>query len=101
MAALAEDFFANKLAPLIKSQPLTEAGTADGLTVVVGKTFDEAVVRNWQKDILLEFYAPACGQCLKFAPIYEQVLAPTTPPFAAVLDPFVSKPKVGGCGSRR
>lgn len=39
---------------------------------MVGKTFDE-LVKNSDKDVLVEFYAPWCGHCKQLAPIYDAV----------------------------
>lgn len=42
--------------PYIKSEPVPE-GTANGVTVAVGKTFDSVVLDD-SKDVFIEFYAP-------------------------------------------
>jgi len=42
--------------------------------VVVGKNFNE-IVRDTTKDVLIEFYAPWCGHCKKFAPVWEELAA--------------------------
>ncbi|ETI21741.1 hypothetical protein G647_08088 [Cladophialophora carrionii CBS 160.54] len=61
------------IAAEIKSQPVPEA--QDGpVTIVVGQTFDELVLRN-QADVLLYYYAPWCSHCKKFSPVYEQFAA--------------------------
>jgi len=39
--------------------------------VVVGHTFEQLVSRSG-KDTLIEFYAPWCGHCQKFEPVYEK-----------------------------
>jgi len=45
----------------------------DGLVVpLIGTTFKE-VVYDTTKDVLVEFYAPWCGHCKKFAPEYEKL----------------------------
>ncbi|KAJ1687660.1 hypothetical protein LUZ63_019050 [Rhynchospora breviuscula] len=42
------------------------------VVVLTSETFVE-VVLDETKDVLVEFYAPWCGHCKKFAPIYEKV----------------------------
>jgi len=45
----------------------------DGLVVpLIGNTFKE-VVYDTTKNVLVEFYAPWCGHCKKFAPEYEKL----------------------------
>lgn len=58
VAAFVKDFVAGKIKPSIKSQ---KAPTQDGpVFVLVADEFDQ--VTNGDKDILVEFYAPWCGQ---------------------------------------
>jgi protein disulfide isomerase len=64
--------FADSLKPTIRSTEAPEEHTKDGLTTVVGTTFDDLVI-NSGKDVLIEFYAPWCGHCKKLQPTYEQV----------------------------
>lgn len=63
---------ADTLAPTIRSSEAPEEHTKDGLTTVVGSTFNDLVI-NSGKDVLIEFYAPWCGHCKKLQPTYEQV----------------------------
>jgi len=59
------------IAPHFKSQEAPESN--DGpVTVVVGTTFDELVIKN-DKDVLVEFYAPWCGHCKHLEPIYTEL----------------------------
>eukprot|EP01012_Entosiphon_sulcatum_P025992 TRINITY_DN3138_c0_g1_i1.p1 TRINITY_DN3138_c0_g1~~TRINITY_DN3138_c0_g1_i1.p1 ORF type:complete len:508 (+),score=117.04 TRINITY_DN3138_c0_g1_i1:47-1525(+) len=68
-----EDFLAQKLIQVFKSQPLSEAVTTSGLTVLTGQTFTRDVTENTNRDILIEFYAPWCGHCKQLAPEYEKL----------------------------
>lgn len=52
--------------------PSGEEAKADGVTVVVGKNFDD-VVKSATHDVLLEAYAPWCGHCQKLAPTYAKL----------------------------
>ncbi|CAH8336017.1 unnamed protein product [Eruca vesicaria subsp. sativa] len=92
---LAEDFLADKLKPFYKSDPvpenvsLTTSVTChiilishtslynqtqnDGdVKIIVGNNFDE-IVLDESKDVLLEIYAPWCGYCQSFEPIYNKL----------------------------
>jgi len=65
---LAEAIVAGTATPSIKSQPVPESN--DGpVTVVVADTFDK-IVKDAEKDVLIELYAPWCGFCQKLEPIY-------------------------------
>ncbi|XP_010427228.1 PREDICTED: protein disulfide isomerase-like 1-3 isoform X1 [Camelina sativa] len=68
---LAEDFLADKLKPFYKSDPLPENNDGD-VKIIVGNNFDE-IVLDESKDVLLEIYAPWCGYCQSFEPIYNKL----------------------------
>ncbi len=55
-----------------KSAAVPEEPLDEGVTVVVGTTF-ESIVQNPKKDVLLEIYAPWCGHCKTLAPIYAKL----------------------------
>ncbi|GAX73180.1 hypothetical protein CEUSTIGMA_g633.t1 [Chlamydomonas eustigma] len=55
-----------------KSAPIPEEPEDGGVTVVVGKNFDD-IVMDPSKDVLLEVYAPWCGHCKKLEPIYKKL----------------------------
>ncbi|KFK34745.1 hypothetical protein AALP_AA5G187700 [Arabis alpina] len=68
---LAEDFLADKLKPFYKSDPVPENNDGD-VKIVVGNNFDE-IVLDESRDVLLEIYAPWCGYCQSFEPIYNKL----------------------------
>eukprot|EP00798_Chlamydomonas_sp_ICE-L_P013196 gene13196-19030_t len=55
-----------------KSAAIPEDPLEDGVSVVVGKSF-ENIVLDRTKDVLLEVYAPWCGHCKKLTPIYAKL----------------------------
>ncbi|KAG7671716.1 hypothetical protein Ndes2526B_g07391 [Nannochloris sp. 'desiccata'] len=55
-----------------KSAAVPEEPLDEGVTVVVGSTFD-SIVKDPKKDVLLEVYAPWCGHCKSLAPIYVKL----------------------------
>ena len=54
------------------TEPVPEEPLEEGVTVVVGSTF-ESIVKDPTKDVLLEVYAPWCGHCKALAPIYVKL----------------------------
>jgi protein disulfide-isomerase A1 len=68
----ATDLLAGKLEPEYKSAPIPDEPKDGGVTVVVGKNFDE-IVKDAKKDVLLEVYAPWCGHCKQLDPIYKKL----------------------------
>eukprot|EP00878_Enallax_costatus_P024577 GHUV01026234.1.p1 GENE.GHUV01026234.1~~GHUV01026234.1.p1 ORF type:complete len:217 (-),score=82.77 GHUV01026234.1:345-917(-) len=70
--AFAEAVLDGSAQPEYKSAPIPEEPTDGGVTVVVGKNFDE-IVKAKAKDILLEVYAPWCGHCKALDPVYKKL----------------------------
>ena len=64
------DFKAGSLKPHLKSEDIPEPATVDGLTVLVGKSWDD-VVKDASKDVLVKYYAPWCGHCKALAPVWD------------------------------
>lgn len=64
-----DDYAANKLSPIYKSDPIPETNDKP-VKVVVGKSFKD-IVFDETKDVLVKFYAPWCGHCKSMAPIYD------------------------------
>lgn len=62
MTKFASGILDGSVKPEVKSAEIPAEATEDGVTVVVGKSFD-AVCKDEAKDVLLEVYAPWCGHC--------------------------------------
>jgi protein disulfide-isomerase A1 len=72
IAKFVQDFKDGKLSPHLKSEPIPEPATIDGLTVLVGKSWDD-VVKDPTKDVLVKYYAPWCGHCKALAPVWDSM----------------------------
>lgn len=57
-------FSEGKVEPTIKSEPVPDQKTQDAsaVTILVAHNFNE-LVRDNEKDVLVEYYAPWCGHC--------------------------------------
>ena len=66
------DFKEDKLSPYLKSDEAPDIMTNDGLTVVVGDTFDY-VVNDDVRDIFVKYYAPWCSHCIALAPVWSEL----------------------------
>lgn len=66
------DFKAGSLKPHLKSAERPSPDTVDGLTVLVGSSFDE-IVNDASKDVLVKYYAPWCGHCKALAPVWDEL----------------------------
>lgn len=62
------------LKPWMKSEPepSAEEKRSEVIGVLVGSTF-VATTQDHSKDVLVDFYAPWCGHCRKFEPLYKSL----------------------------
>ena len=66
-----EDLKAGNLDAYIKSEAVPD-NSLNNVKIAVAKNFDELITKN-KKDVLVLFYAPWCGHCKKFTPIYDEL----------------------------
>ena len=70
LRAFVENWRAGKLPKFVRSQPVPKK-QSKAVKVVVGKSVAE-VALDPTKDVIVEFFAPWCGECKKFGPILEK-----------------------------
>merc|ERR1711977_578391 len=59
-----------EIAASIKSQPIPKTQD-EAVYTVVADSFEQVILNDDKKDILLELYAPWCGHCKRLAPTWE------------------------------
>lgn len=70
LSSFFENVASGKIERSIKSEPVPETND-EPVKVVVASQFDEVVLQK-DKDVMLEVYAPWCGHCKSFEPIYKE-----------------------------
>lgn len=63
-------FSRNEIPASVKSQPIPKI-QEDAAFAVVADSFDEVILQDDKRDILLELYASWCGHCKRLAPTWE------------------------------
>lgn len=69
------DYEGNRLEPWLKSEPEPSAEDiriGGPVGVLVGTNFRKTVEDD-SKDVMVDFYAPWCGHCRKFEPLYKEL----------------------------
>lgn len=72
IAKFVADFKAGSLSPHLKSEPIPDSPTTEGLTILVGKNWND-IVQDANKDVLVKYYAPWCGHCKALAPTWDEL----------------------------